>query len=73
MDALLIAKIPWVDSEELRFLFRCLSASPNSHSTYVHMLQDKIDSQPTQLQQQLQSNGNAGGLSPVALVEVDVG
>ena len=45
MDALMIAKIPWTESEELRYLFSCLSASPNSHNTYVRMLQTKIDSQ----------------------------
>lgn len=42
MDALTIAKIPWSDSEELRYLFSCLSASPNSHNTYVRMLETKM-------------------------------
>jgi Fungal specific transcription factor domain len=45
MDALTISKIPWSDSEELRYLFSCLSASPNSHSTYVRMLETKLDGQ----------------------------
>jgi Fungal specific transcription factor domain len=43
MDALTIAKTPWSLSEELRYLFSCLSASPNSHSTYVRMLETKLD------------------------------
>jgi Fungal specific transcription factor domain len=45
MDALTISKIPWSESEELRYLFSCLSASPNSHSTYVRMLETKLDGQ----------------------------
>lgn len=45
MDALTIAKTPWSESEELRYLFSCLSASPNSHSTYVRMLETKLDGQ----------------------------
>jgi Fungal specific transcription factor domain len=45
MDALTITKIPWSESEELRYLFSCLSASPNSHSTYVRMLETKLDGQ----------------------------
>jgi Fungal specific transcription factor domain len=45
MDALTISRIPWSDSEELRYLFSCLSASPNSHSTYVRMLETKLDGQ----------------------------
>lgn len=43
MDALTIAKISWSDSEELRYLFSCLSASPNSHNTYVRMLETKMN------------------------------
>ena len=43
MDALTIAKIPWTDSEELRYLFSCLSASPISHNTYVRMLETKLN------------------------------
>lgn len=43
MDALTIASFNWSDSEELRYLFSCLSASPNSHSTYVKMLENKMD------------------------------
>ncbi len=45
MDALTINKMPWSESEELRYLFSCLSASPNSHSTYVRMLETKLDGQ----------------------------
>lgn len=45
MDALTISKIPWSESEELRYLFSCLSASPNSHNTYVRMLETKLDGQ----------------------------
>jgi hypothetical protein len=45
MDALTISKTPWLESEELRYLFSCLSASPNSHSTYVRMLETKLDGQ----------------------------
>lgn len=45
MDALTISKIPWSESDELRYLFACLSASPNSHSTYVRMLETKLDGQ----------------------------
>lgn len=43
MDALTIAKIPWSESEELRYLFGCLSASPDSHNTYVRMLETKMN------------------------------
>lgn len=42
MDALTLAKIDWSSSDDLRYLFGCLSASPNSHSTYVKVLQNKI-------------------------------
>lgn len=45
MDALTIAKIPWSDSAELRYLFSCLSASPDSHNTYVRMLEAKLNDQ----------------------------
>lgn len=45
MDALTIAKKPWSESEELRYLFSCLSSSPNSHSTYVRMLETKLEGQ----------------------------
>ncbi len=45
MDVLTISEIPWSESEELRYLFSCLSASPNSHSTYVRMLETKLDGQ----------------------------
>lgn len=45
MDALTLAEIDWATSEDLRYLFRCLSASPNSHNTYVKVLQDKISIQ----------------------------
>jgi hypothetical protein len=50
MDALTIANMPWSESEELRYLFEVLSASPNSQSTYVRMLTTKIESarSPTQ-------------------------
>ena len=57
MDCLLIVKQPWSSSSELRFLFECLSASPNSHSTYVLMLQNKIDSGPTPLQSAVNGSG----------------
>lgn len=43
LDALKIAKVDWSTSEELRYLFRCLSASPNSHNTYVKVLENKIN------------------------------
>jgi len=43
MDALTIAAVPWASSEELRYLFSCLSASANSHNTYVKMLESKLD------------------------------
>lgn len=49
MDALTIAKIPWPESEELKYLFSCLSANPNSHSTYVRMLETKLDGQKMRL------------------------
>jgi Fungal specific transcription factor domain len=45
MDALTISRTSWSDSEELRYLFACLSASPNSHSTYVRMLETRLDAQ----------------------------
>lgn len=45
MDALTIAKVEWSSSEELRYLFACLSASSNSHSTYVKFLEHKMDNQ----------------------------
>jgi hypothetical protein len=43
MDALTITGVPWANSEELRYLFSCLSASANSHNTYVKMLESKFD------------------------------
>jgi len=43
MDVLTIAKVPWPESEELRYLFSCLSASPDSHNTYVRMLETKMN------------------------------
>jgi hypothetical protein len=43
MDALTLAQIAWSDSQELRYLFRSLSASPNSNITYVKMLESKLD------------------------------
>jgi hypothetical protein len=43
MDALTISKVPWSESEELRYLFSCLSASPDSHNTYVRMLERKMN------------------------------
>ena len=42
MDALTLAKVDWSTSEDLRYLFSCLSASPASHSTYVKVLENKI-------------------------------
>lgn len=43
MDALTITGVPWANSEELRYLFSCLSASANSHNTYVKMLESKFE------------------------------
>jgi hypothetical protein len=43
MDALTISKLQWGESEELRVLFQCLAASPNSENTYVRMLETKAD------------------------------
>lgn len=43
MDALTLAKVDWATSDDLRYLFGCLSASPNSHSTYVKVLENKIN------------------------------
>lgn len=43
MDALTLAKIDWATSDDLRYLFGSLSASPNSHSTYVKVLENKIN------------------------------
>lgn len=43
MDALTLAKIDWATSDDLRYLFDCLAASPNSHSTYVKVLENKIN------------------------------
>ncbi|EXJ95393.1 hypothetical protein A1O1_00514 [Capronia coronata CBS 617.96] len=45
MDALTIANYNWSESHELRYLFDVLSASPNSHNTYVKMLRTKIESE----------------------------
>lgn len=45
MDALTIANCNWSDSQELRYLFDLLSASPNSQSTYVKMLKTKIETE----------------------------
>ncbi len=50
MDALTLAQISWVDSEELRYLFRCLSSSPNSQITYVKMLETKMDTVQSPMQ-----------------------
>ena len=50
MDALTLAQVSWTDSEELRYLFRCLSASPNSQITYVKMLETKMDAIGTPVQ-----------------------
>lgn len=44
MDALTIAKMPWSESEELRFLFSYLSLSPEPHNTYVRTLDAKMRS-----------------------------
>lgn len=43
MDALTLANMQWNESEELRMLFGCLGASPNSENTYVKMLETKVD------------------------------
>ncbi|KAK5949096.1 hypothetical protein OHC33_009837 [Knufia fluminis] len=43
MDALTLVKVDWATSNDLRYLFGCLSASPNSHSTYVKVLENKIN------------------------------
>ena len=56
MDALTIAKMNWAESEELRSLFQCLSASPNSQITYVKMLETKMDT----IQSPVQSPGSNG-------------
>lgn len=45
MDALTIANSNWSESQELRYLFNLLSASPNSQSTYVKMLRTKIETE----------------------------
>lgn len=45
MDALTIAERNWSESEELRNLFSCLSASPSSHNTYVKILENKMDNE----------------------------
>lgn len=45
MDALTIANLNWSESQELRHLFEVLGASPNSQSTYVKMLQTKIQTE----------------------------
>lgn len=45
MDALTIANGSWSESQELRYLFDVLSASPNSQNTYVRMLRTKIESE----------------------------
>jgi hypothetical protein len=59
MDALTIANTNWSDSQELRYLFDVLSASPNSQSTYVKMLRTKIETEtspPTSPPQQQMPN-----------------
>ena len=56
MDALTIMKVGWSDSQELRYLFSCLSASPNSHSTYVKMLENKMDAESLPMQR-IHDNG----------------
>lgn len=43
MDSLTLAKIEWSTSDDLRYLFGCLSANPNSHSAYVKVLENKIN------------------------------
>ncbi|EXJ89160.1 hypothetical protein A1O3_02224 [Capronia epimyces CBS 606.96] len=45
MDALTIASCNWSESQELRYLFDVLSASPNSQNTYVKMLRTKIENE----------------------------
>lgn len=57
MDALTLAEIDWATSEDLRYLFRCLSASPNSHNTYVKVLQDKISIQRSAAQSPISQIG----------------
>lgn len=57
MDALTIAKVNWTESDELRCLFRCLSASPNSQITYVKMLETKMDNVTSPVQSP-RSNGS---------------
>lgn len=48
MDALTIANCNWSESLELRYLFDVLAASPNSQSTYVKMLETKIETERSQ-------------------------
>lgn len=43
MDTLTLTKRDWATSDDLRYLFSCLSASPNSHNTYVKVLENKIN------------------------------
>jgi len=43
MDTLQLCRVRPSDSDELKFLFECLSASPNSHDTYVKILVTKLD------------------------------
>ncbi|EXJ64689.1 hypothetical protein A1O7_01027 [Cladophialophora yegresii CBS 114405] len=45
MDALTIANANWSESQELRYLFDVLNASPNSQSIYVKMLRTKIETE----------------------------
>lgn len=46
MDTLSLSKSSRSSSlEDLKFLFRCLSASPASHETYVKVLVNKYNSQ----------------------------
>lgn len=57
MDALTLAKVDWSTSEDLRYLFGCLSASPNSHSTYVKVLENKINIEKVGRQSPLSASG----------------
>lgn len=43
MDSLTLAKIEWSTSDDLRYLFGCLSANPNSHNAYVKVLENKFN------------------------------
>ena len=43
MDTLNLTKSLSSGIEELRILFKCLHASPNSHDTYVRILETKLE------------------------------